>query len=179
MGLLAASCAGGSGPDPSISPTATSAVPVAELSLTMVPSVGEHTFEWGPAVDPPRLSPSLSWDVDFTAPVDASELWVRVRLLRADGTPCLISVNRVGRVSRGSRYVAFGDSFAMPDFEPAWTSFCSDRFATETVDVNLVDGPLVSPSDEARVRQGFAFTHFFFFQRVGFAPGAEEPPTAD
>lgn len=175
LSLPALSCASGSGPDGSPSPTASSAVPVPQVSLTMVPSVGEHTFEWGPAVDPLVLRPAISWNVDFTAPEDLNELWIRVRLLREDGTACLIGAERVGSVTRGERYVAFGDRFAMPEVGPMWTSLCSDRFATDTVDVNLVDGPLASPADEPRVRQGFSFTHFYFFQRVGFTPEGDSP----
>jgi len=41
--------------------------------------------------------------------------------------------------------------------------------------VNFVDGPVLSPSDEPRVRQGFTFSHFFFFERTGFSPGAAAP----
>lgn len=152
-------------------PTAASSLP--PVSLTMIPSVGEHTFEWGPSHPSPAIRPPLSWNVDFTAPADVAELWVRVRLLREEGTACLLSASRVGRVARGNRYVASGDRYQMPDVGGSWQSLCGDAFFTVGVDVNLTDGSPLSPSAEPRVVQGFAFEHFYFFLRTGFVPGAD------
>jgi len=166
LAALSMSC-GGAEVDPfqGATPTMVSLPPV---SLTMIPSVGEHVFEWGPEHPSLEIRPPLSWTADFTAPEDVAELWVRVRLLSADGQACLVSSARVGRVVRGNRYVASGDRYEMPDIGP-WYSLCSDRFHTVEVDVNLTAGPPAAAGEAAVVR-GFVFEHFYYFERTGFSP---------
>ena len=166
LAALSLSC-GGAGVDP-FRGAAPKSVALPPVSLTMTPSVGEHVFEWGPAHPSLEIRPPLSWTVDFTAPEDVAELWVRIRLLSADGKGCLSSTARVGRVARGNRYVASGDGYEMPDIGP-WYSLCSDAFHTVEVDVNLTDGPPAAAGETAVVR-GFTFEHFYYFERTGFSP---------
>jgi len=171
LALLTLSCGGSGGGESVLKPSVVPAeVPL--VSLTMIPSVGEHTFQWGPDSPSLTVAPALSWSVDFTASEDVSELWVRVRLLAEDGTACLLSSSRVGRVTRGNRYVASGDRYEMPIIGPDFQSICGDVFATQDVDVNFTLGAAFPESGEATVVQGFRFTHFYFFSRTGYSPEA-------
>jgi hypothetical protein len=146
--------------------------PLAPLTLIMIPSVGEHVFEPGPEPDAfGLLTPGISWTVDFTAPDEVAELWVRIRLLREDGAPCLSGGARVGRVARGNRYVASGDRYVIVTTGGPGEPFCSDVFRTVAVDVNLLDGA----GPEAAVVRGYSFAHFYYFERMAPAAGEASP----
>lgn len=174
MGSTFWSCGGGGS-----SPTAPAPVPAEPppISASASPGSGSNiTWEYGPGMVTPALTPTISWTVRLRAPSTTPDLWVAVRLLNAAGTiSCFQSATRVGPVTAGNTYSTSGSSWSLVGTSTFWTNPCGNSFSTGIVDVQLTSGAPFSSSP--LVIQGQQFQGTYNFNRTGYTGGPQPTPT--